>query len=111
MTLELDFGRLALLTIWADYEQPLRPFFKGFVVKKKRIKHCSVCTKRMHKMKLKNIFSFLKKLLSCIIFLFLFLMCQETFSIVFCSNRDTSPWDLSIMTLIRPNGLWMTAAA
>ena len=40
MTLELrfglDFGRLALLTIWADYEQPLRPFFKGFVVKKKR---------------------------------------------------------------------------
>ena len=37
--------------VWADYEQHLRPVFSCFhgQNKIKKLKHCSVCTKKMHK--------------------------------------------------------------
>ena len=43
--------------IWANYEQLLRPVFSSFCGKEK---HCSVRTKKLHKIKLKKI---LKKFL------------------------------------------------
>ena len=59
---------------WANYEQLLRSFFFMFLGVKTKFeisfKYCSVCTKNLHKMKLKK-----------------------------CSSRDTLPCDLYIMTL------------
>ena len=55
----LDLGRLALLKkkdIWADYEQLLRPVFFMGQRKKKKKKHFSVRTKKLHTMKLKSFF-------------------------------------------------------
>ena len=57
----LDLGRLAVLKkkVWADYEQLLRAFFFKFSGAKSNLKfflkHCSICTKKLHKMKLKSI--------------------------------------------------------
>ena len=57
----LDLGRLAVLKkrVWANYEQLLRVFFsvfRGETNVKKFLKHCSLRAKKVHKMKLKNIF-------------------------------------------------------
>ena len=46
----------------------------------------------------KKVFLFLKKSKNIY---FLIFIGYETFSILSCSNRDTSPQDLSIMTLLR----------
>ena len=61
----LYLGRLAILkkeNIWANNEQLLRPVFSSFRGQKNRKKvkkkHCSVRTKKLHKMKLVFSFSF-----------------------------------------------------
>ena len=59
-------------------------------------KRCSIWSKKFHKMKLKNYFSFLKIFRE---YLFLIFNRLRNISIVSCSIRVTSPWDLSIMTL------------
>ena len=91
----LDLGRLAVLKIrvWADYEQLLSflvrtlPWFFLFQVQK-NVK----IFKNIVASALKSCIAFLKKI---IIFLFWFFIGLETFSIVSCSSRDTSPRDLS----------------
>ena len=55
----LDLGQLAVLKkrVWADYEQLLRVFFhvfRGKKIKKSFKNHCSVRTRKLHKMKLRK---------------------------------------------------------
>ena len=77
---------------WADYEQLMRPVF---VVKKKKEKKNIVASalKNFIKWSLKNFF-FRKNLKD------FFYKLRNIFNLILsCSNRDTSPRDLSIMTL------------
>ena len=62
--------------IWADYEQLLRVFFsvfRGETNVKKFLKHCSLRAKKVHKMKLKNIF-FSENLFKNVNFFFFFFL-------------------------------------
>ena len=94
----LNLGRSPILKkrVWVDYEQLLNMVFSCFQRQKKVLfffKRCSVPTKKLHKMKWKEMFFSFEKNQKEFSF-WLFYRLRNIF------NRDTSPpRDLSIITL------------